>query len=358
MISPRLSKLQFVTSVAVAAGILILAVQLQIPYSVTAYGRVMAPREWTLTHGNDGQLVATLRNNVTGSNESYVVLQASAEGQVGLNIDPDILSRGQVKYGDTVGHVMSSEAEEQLIQLKCQLDLAKASLIVSANGEKPSAIKVAQIETERATTAVTEKSKTVHRLETLRLKSMISQEEYEVAKTELTLLELDQVLAAARLLEAQSGASDETLQLIRTEIKGLEAEIVAVEKRIAAFTIVAPLSGTITRSMVTDTVLVIHGDSNRVALLALKWRESKEVAQSELVGVDWQASGFSGSAELHRIEPAVRIIDGEQVTFATVSLTPTPEVPPPGTVISCELHCGSISLVQSAKRILTSAGIL
>jgi len=343
----------FLIFLLIVVGLLV--VPIKIPCTYHAVGRILAARSWVLVRGNDGQLAATLRNNYTGSVESYVVFQASTEGQIGLTIDDRVLLRGHVNFGDTIGYLQASEATEELTRLRSELALAQANLKVSASGVRPEEIRVAECEEQYASAAADDKKRVVDRLEALQERGMVSPEEYEVAKGELTLLELDRDLASAKLTEARAGAKAEELDMIRTQIAGLKEQISVLEERIASFTIIAPITGMICRAQVTDTVLIIHDDSDRLALLALEWNDSRTVASSDSVIIGWQSDIYTGTAKLKRVEEQVQVLEGRQVAYALAQVPFSTNTPPPGTVIQCDVRCGSKSIAQGAKEILISA---
>ena len=345
------------TAAIVIATVVILALLsfVKVPFTIAAFGRLVPTQEWILERGNDGQLIASLHNNVRGTCESYQVSNPSGDSRVSFFLNETIATFGHIERGDTLGYVRFSDVMERLVELEGELDVAQAALEVGRTGDKVEAILEAERELELIETQSQLKEKVVARVARLHEQDLVSQEEYEIADGEAELLKLQAQVARARLDAIRAGEKPEQVELLEAQVQALEQELTSVRERIASAALVAPISGQLTRSLGADTLLVVSDADSCTALVPVKLRDFRYAESAGPVAL--RLGDLSGSIEgtLVHWDRNVRIVSGEQTVTALVRLGKCTPDPWSGMVVMCDIPCGSVTVWEYLRRFFTSA---
>ncbi|HUT64468.1 MAG TPA: hypothetical protein VMZ04_10990, partial [Anaerolineae bacterium] len=87
----------------------------KIPYSIKGPGMILPYREWVLSGCNEGQLTATLRDNIAGTGEVSFFTQFIRGDAVRFRLHPSVQPGFYINKGDTIGWIESRETELQLV---------------------------------------------------------------------------------------------------------------------------------------------------------------------------------------------------------------------------------------------------
>lgn len=340
--------------IAALAIATVISAGVRVPFSLNTYGRVVPMREWTLTKGNNGELISSIFSHLSGQAEGYSVIRSPQDGSMSFTLMTTMVPGGIVSRGDTIGRVYSSDTEERLIELQGQLDVARAQLAAEATGEKEALVRQAKNELLYVQTAINTYRKRVERLQSLREKNLISQEEFEMVSDSLRLLQIEEAVAQAQLEVVSTGGKKEQLAFLAAYIQSLRRDIQALRSRKDSFHITAPISGRVERVEASDTLVTISDTSAFVVLMLLKWDDSRYVATSQPPIVNLSGIDMSATAELVSVESDMRVADSRQVVLAVGRITESTGKIYSGAFVECSLACPSVTVLELVKRTIGS----
>ena len=339
--------------IIVVVGVLVLS-PLKLPFSVSAYGKIVPAKKWVLTKGNDGQLTSSQFNYENGINEGYRTSQFAREGAMQLTISPSIVTGSTVAAGDTVGIISSTETMETLIDLKGQLASARAELQTAITGEKKSVIDECRQKLAWSKGQVAHKMNELARLEALNDKKLISEEEFEAAQSEVKLLEIEVAIAKAQYETATTGKKPEEIKLIESQIDALEQEIAVLQELVETFSITAPFRGKVSRGFASDTLLTISDTSKLLAIIPIMHSDCARVRKGQQVKANANGIVEEICGRIVSLDNEIYVLNGREVFMGVVQLSSLPEGAVPGMIANCTIDCDPVSLLEYIQRFFST----
>jgi hypothetical protein len=334
--------------------IIILFLPIKVPYSIKSPGKILPAKEWIVSKGPDGRLITVLKDNKLGISRNYSVSQFERGDAIQFSIRPDISSGSAIKEKDTVASIYSNEIERQFIQLKGELEVAKASLAANETGEKQSSIREEKDRLEYMKKQAEEQKKIFNRLEALYQKDLVSQEEYEISKGTADLNQINISIAEAHLQTIQTGVKKEQIDYINSQIQSLQKQIDVLQKRFKNYTLISQVTGVAKRILGNDTLLVVSDTSEFVVLIPVKWEERNYLSSNQKVYLKAPDSSITQDATLVRIDKSIHPLNGGQVFFVTAFFD-SPKIDfLSGLMVQCTIQCAPIRPVEYLKRIFSS----
>jgi hypothetical protein len=336
---------------AVAA---VLFIPVKIPFSVSGYGTIAPAGKWVLEKGADGQLIASTYDYVTGRSGGFSVVEFERGETIRLTLSPSVATGGSVFAGDTIGTIRSTQAEERLVVLTGELATARASLAAASAGEKAPLIREAQQRLAHARAEAEEHARRFARLETLFEKGMVSDQEYEIARSEAALLDIEVTIAESQLQAVATGDKSEQIDLFRSRVEALQQEIEVLRERLRSFTIISPFTGRLSRVRASDTLLVVSDTTSYVALLPVRWSAYPYLAPAQDVTIE--PRGLSGSARgrLASLGRESQYVDGKPVLVAAALVTASATDLVPGMVVRWTVSCEPVPIHRYVRRFLST----
>jgi hypothetical protein len=320
-------------TLALGAGLaLCLAVTAWTPWAIQAPGRLAPLREWTLVRGPDGQLVSTLRNNLSGQFEYFEVFGVERGDHLSLELCP----LGRVaEAGDTLGEVHSAALERQQLRLEGELAVALAELEVYTTGEKEPTLREAQVEVARRRARQSWRQQELARLEALAQRELAAQAEVDQARTALEIDQLQLEEAIARLEALSTGAKDQELAWRSARVQALRGELQALRERLASNVIRAPLGGRLVELDSADTLLAIHDTTAYLATLPIPWGERAELDPQGSVEISAEGLQETLSGRIVQVGPQIYTIGERSFVFAKALIESGAPQLGPGLVVQC-----------------------
>ena len=261
--------------------IVVVLLPVKIPYTINPPGKILPVREWIVIKGSDGRLITQLKNNQCGTIDNYSVSQFERGDAVQFKLKSNIVSGAYVSANDTIAAIYSNEIERQYTQLQGELGVAMASLEVSRTGEKVSVINEERNLLEYRKEQMEESKKQFERTEVLFSKNLVSQEDYEIAKSTNELNKINVKISETHLQSLITGSKPEQLDYIRAEISSLKNQIRILQKRFENYTLISPVNGIVNQIYSGDTILVISDTSAYVIISPVKWKERNYIALNQ-----------------------------------------------------------------------------
>jgi hypothetical protein len=331
----------------------LLFLPIKIPYSISAYCKIQPARRWVLTIGTNGQLLATNFDYKEGVSDGIRATQFAREGTMNLKFDSLITSGNLIKEGDTIATIYSSDTEERLADLKGQVAIMQASLASNTTGDKESVIREYESKVAHAEEASSTQQLVVGRLKALLDKNLVSQQEYEIALGRQQLLDQEINIARSQLESAKTGVKPQEAELIKAQITALNEQMDAIRRRMESFSIISPISGKVSRSYSSDTLLVISDATNCVAIIPVRSNEFPYASLGQDVTIYYNGT-HDITAKIIYLGNDIYSMKGQQTRFCTALIDGYKGDLPLGMLCKCEVQCKSVSIMEYIRRFLLS----
>jgi hypothetical protein len=314
---------------------LCLAVTASVPWAIQAPGKLAPLKEWTLVRDADGQLVSTLRNNLTGQLEYFEVFGFERGDHFALDRGNTRPQEAVVSVGDTLGTVRSAALERQRVQLEGELANALAELEVYASGGKEPEVQAAQLEVARRRAQQAGRQQELVRLEGLWHRQLAADAEVTRARTALEVDQLQLQEAVARLEVVSTGAKGQELAWRSVRVQALRGQTQALQERLAGNVIRAPLGGRLVELASADTLMAIHDTTAYLATLPIPWDERANLDPQGLIEI--KAEGIEGVlvGKVVQVEPLVHTAGGRPFVAAKALVERGVSQLGPGLVVHC-----------------------
>ncbi|MCD4747296.1 MAG: hypothetical protein K8R58_13440, partial [Bacteroidales bacterium] len=316
----------------------------KIPYTIKVTGILMPSKEWLLTKGTDGRLMTLLFDHKKGISQNYTFKQFDRGDEIKFEIYPHIRGGSIVNSFDTIGIIVSNEIERQLVSLKGELDVTKASLDYYLSMEKESIIDEAKQQLTYAEVEAEAEQKLFDRQKMLYEKKCIPQEEYEISKSKADLNNINVKIAHAKLQTLQSGTKIEYINYIHSQINKLHNDIKVLERKIADYAIVSPITGIAYHLFAGDTLLIIGDTSEFVINIPVKWGQRHYIKPMQSIILKAKGVDSINNAELIRLNKIVYHINNNQLLIATAILKNNNNDLVQGLPVNCSIECDNVLL--------------
>ena len=331
---------------------IILFLPIKIPYSIITPGKVIPSKEWIILKGADGRVITLLKNNVKGSTETYTVSQFERGDAIHFELMPEIGIGSFISENDTVAKIYSNEIERQYVQLKGELEVTLASLELNKAGEKSSVIEEEKKQLEYKKKQAEEYQKQYLRIKALFDKEMVSQEEYEIAKSNNELYDLNVKISEAHIQSISTGSKPEQIKYINSQISSLQKQIDALRARFENYILVSKVSGSVNQIYSGDTILVVSDTSKLLVISPVKWIDRNFIQPNQIVTIKTPDSEIINNALVYRKEKQAQLLNRQQVFLISSRLENISADLVPGLFVECSVQCNPVSPIQYLSRLL------
>ncbi|MEX0340344.1 MAG: efflux RND transporter periplasmic adaptor subunit [Arenibacterium sp.] len=228
-------------------------------HALWAQGAPRPAKVFTVTQ-QDAQVVRRYPGVVLPSEEVELSFRIS-----GNLVELPIRGSMQVSKGDVIGQLDVRDYETQAAQLQSQLDQAEAQLDILRTGARPQEIAALEASVDAAQAQVDQTRDQTERSRALASSGTISAARLEEDEAALRVAEAQLRTSIENLELAREGGRPEEIASAEAAIRGIEAQIEAIENTIDDATLRAPFGGIIARRDVDNFANVSAGQS--IALL-------------------------------------------------------------------------------------------
>ncbi|TVR86600.1 MAG: hypothetical protein EA411_10315 [Saprospirales bacterium] len=313
----------------------------EFPYSIRTKALIQPVQEWELSRLPDGSLSSLIRNQLTGSIDSYGVTEFRRGDVVSFNLRPEIYRKGYVAEGDTIGFLYSNDEQVRIAELRGQVDVLRAELQYYMTGQKAEDVRRAEREIELALERVENQRRILDRSRMLMVDSLISVQQLEIDEHDLEMRKKEVELAEARLEIVTSGDKPEQIELIRTRKAALKDRISQLEGRMEQLILLAPIDGKVVldRNYMRRDVLVRVVDTTAfVGVAPVLLRDRNYVQAGQPVRMRHQTHGFSAEGTVYDFNNVAEVLNGEPVVFITTWFKSNPNSMLPGKMVEIEVE--------------------
>lgn len=293
----------------------------EIPYKIKTKAMVKPALEWELSRLPDGSLSSLLRNQLTGSIESYGVTEFRRGDVVQFEMNPEIFQGQTIQKGDTIGFLYSNDEQIRIAELKGQMEVLNAELEFYRSGEKEESIKAAEREVELSRENIKSQEKVLARSRVLMRDSLISKQQFELDEHELEMRKLALELALSRQQVVSTGDKPERIQLIETQIEAVKDQIRQLQSRIEQHILLSPMVGMVVmnRNYLSSDVLVkVIDDSAYVGIAPVLLRDLPHLDKGRKVVSRQYREEDPIRGRVFDFNNVSELINGQMVVFFTV----------------------------------------
>jgi hypothetical protein len=247
---PHIARRKLMIAAALILLLLLVTLYLpvRIPYSVSAYGRVLSAREWVLVHDGGGQFVSFLRDNGSGMVDEYAVTEQQRGDPTRFHLRairnclcsvscPATPSAGCVPPNSIVNSVCS------------KFRRCRAGRVSSArSGEKDALVARRGPHSRKRRHCGMSMPTSIRRRLELHEKDIISDDEMEISRDRLRVLDAGVAMAEAQVAAMRSGLKEEDIRVRLAEVAAFESELAALRERARGISSSARRSACIVRT--------------------------------------------------------------------------------------------------------------
>ena len=344
-LSVKNKKVIFIT-VSTVILLIFLFFPVHIPYSIETMGKIRPYRELIVKMEPDGRFTSVLQNHMEGTVEQSSVTQYKRGDPISFHLHPNVIPGCHITAGDTLGWIESQEIERQLTQLTGELAVQNALLRQMEAGEKQAVIDEARKRLEYAREQVAEQQKIVKRTKDLFETKFVPQQDYEIAVSALRLYELNVEIAEKQLLSLQTGAKQEEINLVHSQIAAIETEIASLHERLERYTIISPLSGIALDSLSDDIILEIGDTTHFVIDIPLKLNIHDYIHIGQEVKFRFAGLKSTLYGNICKIGNVAQFKRDEQFFLAVAQINDDNTSLLPGTIARCLLVCAPVTPLE------------
>lgn len=323
---------------------LLLISGIKVPHSLSIYAEVYPLQKWQIVKGTDGQLTSALMDYETGFSNVFGVIQFQRGESMIFSFADWMKSKKEIKTGDSIGVIRSSDVEENIVRLEGELSVAKAELEANKTGEKQSLITEAKNRLEFAKAKLGQKKNTFQRNEQLYKKGFLPEESYETDLWEIKQLEIEISIYQSQLEATASGLKPETITLLESKVIALSRDLETLKKRSKNFVVVSPINGNVNRSFSPDTILSVINLDKVVMNVPLKTAYRNNLKEGEFINVKFEKYTETFRARVISLSNEVSLLNNEQVIVAAILINNSGKQLLPGMVIPGTIKMGTIKI--------------
>jgi hypothetical protein len=337
MYDQYLNKRTYILIAIFVIVIIVLLIPINMPFSITATGKVMAGQEWSLSRQTDGSILSTISDYAQDQIKSYTAYQVDRGDVFHFKLKPEFNKSAAVASGDTIGFIYSNMYYQQIDQLEGALAVAKANMEIVSSGEQESILAEARENVRLARERMEVQMDIQDRQSALYKQSLISPEEFEITRGRARISEMEVAVAEAQLVTAQIGEKPEIIKQAEIQILAIEKELVTLRKRLSDYTLTAPINGNVQRVLSPDTLLLVTDDT-RIVLIPISWQFLNDVDTNLTFSIETKYNSSVLEGSIARKSDYMRLISGQQVFIVTGILNDTIDKLPINMLVQCSVH--------------------
>jgi HlyD family secretion protein len=318
-------------------------------------GLVSPIKVWTLSQGQGGNLISTLKDNSIGKISSYSITAFQRGYEAKFILNPKVYQYSQISEGDTVATMYSNKDEERLVQLEGELNVQTSELRLYTTGQKSQDVQGIAEKVALAKQALDMQRRLTHRSEALYQDSLISTQEYESSVDLLRARELEVRIAEASYHSASTGGKPEQIQFVMAKIEAIKQQINQIKNGLKDFTLVSPITGMAIQKKYSnlpyeEILASIADTSSYIVQFPVAYDEKVYLHLDQPVEVEITGTRLMCKGKIIGIDNTAQIIDGRQAFFATALLKQKGIPIISGTILRTTILCEPITVSQYIGR--------
>jgi hypothetical protein len=337
----------------IAVPIIILATSfVDVPLSVKTYAEVFPKEKWLLTVGNGGQIISNYTDYSQGHALQYNISQFERGDFVAVNFLKKINNKN-VSAGDTIVNMRSSYILDELVTAEGELNVACADLNAQSSPEKRPLIAEAESRLKYTEEKIGEQKILYDRTKKLYDKGFNSQQEYELQKWNVDLLEIERDIYKAQIENLRTGVKPQETQLLESKVNSIKKRLDFLKSKESQLSIISPIEGRVISSFSPDTLFNVTNFNQVVLHIPVKLIDLTDFYEGQNIPISFSNNREVMKGKILSIDKEVKMINNQQVVFLSLILDNPASFLLPGMVIETSMTLGKITLIKQLTRTIT-----
>lgn len=336
----------------ICVAFLILSAFVETPLQIKTYSEVFPKERWFLTRGNSGQVISNLIDFTLGHSSFYNISEFERGEFVSIKFSEYLNGKREIKTGDTIANIKSSDVQDRLLSAKGELEIAMANLKSQNSSQKEPLIREAENKLKYTVEKIEEQKILLERATQLFQKGFSSKQEYELQKWNFDLLQIEEKIYRSQVENLSTGVKPEEARHLEAQVEAIEKKLNFLKRMESDYILISPIDGKIISSFSPDTLLNIANYREIVLHTPVKVDDLNEFKEGQNLTVDFPSYGESTKGKIISINKQVRIVNGQQVVFLSVLLQNKNEKFLPGMVVENSLMPRNNRLLDQIIRLI------
>ncbi|NIP41877.1 MAG: hypothetical protein GWO41_15230 [candidate division Zixibacteria bacterium] len=343
--------LRFYIWLMVLAALVLLAIFYPVNLKINAPVTIEPLEKFIVSGGGDSQLETKWFKGGINQKPINRVYQFSISDFAVLDIEPTKTVGATVDSGDILLQISSNHFESQLEQTNAEIQRARAEYELLLSDPKAAELARASAALEEEKLKQINVEQEYQRAKKMYEKGLISEEEWEAAKTTRYVQNKKVDISQSEVDLLKEGPKAEELFSQEAEIRRLESKAEYLREQIAACTIRAPFSGTITRFGVDDELISI----SRTDSVEVNIRVPED--QIDILAVDqdmkFRVAGYPHISFMGKVDKVIASShsNGSESHFVAISTVPNSQgLLKDGMDGYAKIYCGKTSVANNILR--------
>jgi len=338
----------------IAVPIIILATSfVDVPLSIKTYAEVFPKEKWLLTVGNGGQIISNYTDYSQGHAMQYNISQFERGDFVDVSFIKKMNNEKMISAGDTIVNMRSSYILDELVTAEGDLDVACADLKAQSSPEKRPLIAESESRLKYTEEKIGEQKVLFDRTKQLFEKGFNSQQEYELQKWNVDLLEIERDIYKAQIENLKTGVKPQETQLLESKVNSIKKRLNFLRSKESQLAIVSPIEGRVISSFSQDTLFNVTNYNCVVLHIPVKLIDLQDFYEGQNIPVSFPNCTEVLKGKILSIEKEVKMINNQQVVFLSLIVKNPGAFLLPGMVIETSMTLGKITLIKQLTRTIT-----
>jgi hypothetical protein len=302
------------------ALLVFLSAVIEIPFLIKTYGEVFPKEKWLITGGNGAQITSNLIDYTRGHTTHYDISQFERGEFISTNFSKYLKDKKEISLGDTVISMQSTNVIDQIIAAEGNLEVALAELKSKNSGEKAPLIVEAENRLKYTQEKAAEQSVLFERTKQLFEKKLNSQQDYELQKWNLDLLNIEAGIYKSQIENLKTGVKPEEVKHLEAQVNSARTYLNFLKQKEVQFTLLSPLHGKIVSSFSSDTLLNVIDYSSVVLHEPVKLSDLIEIKEGDKIQISFTDMDAPLYGYVASIGQEVKFVNSQQIVYITLIL--------------------------------------
>jgi len=317
---------------------------------ISSYSLVLPKERWLITIGGGGQINSNMFDYTNGKTVLYNITQFERGEFIAMNFTNAISGKKEFSKGDTVIFMISSNIRDQLVTALGEMQIATAKYKSLSSAEKAPLINEAKTKLVYVEEKIKEQKILSDRAKQLFDKGYTSQQEYELQKWSLDLLEIEREIYNSQLENLKTGVKQEELDFIKSEINSAKERMNFLKERESELVVVSPINGKVVNTFSPDTLLNVINSEQIVLQIPVKLSEYPEFRIDQNISISFSEYDIMIMGKVVSIDSEVKMVNQQQVVYVSILADNISEKLLPGMVLQINLQLRQTTMLQQLKR--------
>lgn len=308
-------------------------------------GKIIPVSDFRIIQDLPNSLILEENHNLKVENNKRSSFNFDRGDVIDFTINKRNILSSNISKNKKLGSINSEKLNQEILQIEADLNRTIAQLLADSTGRKNSIIEKAKNDIKLQETQLYKQNLIVERMGELRKSNLVSEQEYEFAKNELEVRELQVLVSQTNLETVLTGIKPEAVKVFHSQIKSLEKELNLLKNRQKKYEILSPISGIIEFHQHSDTLLTIENRNELAVIFPIAIDKLSKVNINQKVIVSLKNLSQQSDASIVKIDKKIHVINNNQFFIVTARLDKN--IFPSGSIVTCNIQCEKEQIIKN-----------